>query len=148
MTPADNKVKDDSAIEKPPSTELGDKVTVVALVVLLVLIVSAGVMVWKLINSEHVNRMTASLTVPTKTKIVSGKVLEAYILLSRISAKEGCSARPRHQVWLVTLDGLFLTNDPNETVPQKPSVLGKTHFDVALVVLSGCISLFPRGCQN
>jgi len=82
MNPADDKVKDDSAIQKSRSIELGDKITVVALVVLLALIVSAGVMVWKLVNSEQVKRMTVLTTVPTKTKIVSSRDLEAYTLLT------------------------------------------------------------------
>lgn len=81
MIPADDKVKNGSPIKKSPNIELGIKVTVVALIALLVLSVSAVLMVWKLVNSEQVKRMTT--TVPTRTKIVSNKDLAAYTLLTK-----------------------------------------------------------------
>jgi Flp pilus assembly protein CpaB len=82
MTPADDKIKNDSPVEKPPRIGLGVKESVIALAVLLGLIVWAGVMLGKLVTGEQVKRMTAPTPAPTRSKIVSSKELAAYTLLT------------------------------------------------------------------
>jgi len=78
MIPSD-KVKEDSATDKGPSV---DRWNPVALGVLLALILSVVLLVWKLVNTEQVKAMTATPILPTRTKIVSKKDLEAYTLLT------------------------------------------------------------------
>lgn len=77
MIPPD-KAKEDSATAQPSSGKVWDTV---ALVTLLGLVLSASVMFWKLLSTERVQAMTAATAVPTKTKIVSTRDLEAYTLI-------------------------------------------------------------------
>lgn len=85
----DDKVKDDSAVDKSPGFDLKSwlkahkaQVVLAARVVSLGLIVSAVLMVRFLVNSERVKVIKASAALPTKTRIVSSKELEAYTLLT------------------------------------------------------------------
>jgi Flp pilus assembly protein CpaB len=82
MKPED-KVKDDSAIDKPAPIELTPRSAVIALIVFLGLIVTAGVMVGILVNSKPVEAIKAAPVVLSSTRIVASKDLEAYTLLNK-----------------------------------------------------------------
>jgi Flp pilus assembly protein CpaB len=119
MIPTDE-VKEDSAIDTGPSVNLWDtRWGRIALVVLLGLVVSVGLMVWKLVYTEQVKAIIPTPPpAPTRTTIVSSKDLEAYTLVTNndLMPINGTNDTPDPRMLEELLDKLrnryLLTNVP------------------------------------
>ena len=79
----------DSAKKNSHSVNHGhaNQYSTVALGVLVALVVSAGVMTWRLANSKPVEQKPEPTTPPTRTRIVATKALEAFTLLKENDLK-------------------------------------------------------------